>query len=111
MVPLTKAHANRNDYLVLEEAHAYSRDQGRHAQLARHLCAHNTGTAADGIEFPRPTTPSVSHLEADFSDKGSRCDAKLMAFGVGTSPPGLSSAMRQPKQGPSSSMVRKPASR
>jgi len=46
-VQFVKAHARGNDFLVIEEALA----QGRHAAMARSLCARNTGVGADGIEF------------------------------------------------------------
>jgi diaminopimelate epimerase len=47
MISFVKAHACGNDFLILEESLA----KGKHAELARTLCARNTSIGADGIEF------------------------------------------------------------
>jgi diaminopimelate epimerase len=82
-----KAHAFGNDFLVIEEAYA----QGRHAAMARKLCARNTGIGADGIEFlDRRADGSFSlrlfnadGSEAELSGNGTRCVAAWLAKSEG----------------------------
>ncbi len=88
MIPFTKAHANGNDFLILDEADAH----GNHAQLARHLCARSTGIGADGIEFlnrsearsdPANLTLRLFNAdgsEAELSGNGTRCVAAVLAL-------------------------------
>ncbi|MDQ2833145.1 MAG: diaminopimelate epimerase [Acidobacteriota bacterium] len=87
MIPFTKAHACGNDFLLIEETHAHR----RHAELARKLCARNTGIGADGIEFleRRPDgTPflrlfNADGSEAELSGNGTRCVAAWLAQSEG----------------------------
>ena len=82
-----KAHADGNDFLILEEAAA----ERRHAQLARRLCARNTGIGADGIEFldRKPDGSLFLRLfnadgsEAELSGNGTRCVAAWLAHSEG----------------------------
>ena len=84
MVPFTKAHANGNDFLILDEADAHN----DHAHLARALCGRNTGIGADGIEFLDRSDPGNPALrlfnsdgsEAELSGNGTRCVAAALAL-------------------------------
>jgi diaminopimelate epimerase len=86
-ISFVKAHANGNDFLVIEEAAA----QGRHAALARKLCARNTGIGADGIEFLDRRADGSLFLrlfnadgsEAELSGNGTRCVAAWLAQSEG----------------------------
>ena len=87
LLAFVKAHACGNDFLILDEAVA----QGRHAALARKLCARNTGIGADGIEFldrdparQADETPflrlfNADGSEAELSGNGTRCVAAWLA--------------------------------
>ena len=84
MIPFTKAHANGNDFLILDESLA----NRRHADLARHLCARTTGIGADGIEFIDRRHRSgelflrlfnADGSEAELSGNGTRCVAAFLA--------------------------------
>jgi diaminopimelate epimerase len=78
-----KAHACGNDFLVIEETLA----QGRHAAMAKKLCARNTGVGADGIEFLERRADGTLFLrlfnadgsEAELSGNGTRCVAAWLA--------------------------------
>jgi diaminopimelate epimerase len=78
-----KAHACGNDFLIIEEAAAGD----RHAELARQLCARNTGIGADGIEFLDRRANNELFLrlfnadgsEAELSGNGTRCVAAWLA--------------------------------
>ena len=82
-IKFVKAHANGNDFLIIEEGLA----QGRHASLARKLCARNTGIGADGIEFLDRRADGTYFLrlfnadgsEAELSGNGTRCVAAWLA--------------------------------
>ncbi len=82
-----KAHADGNDFLIIEEAAA----DRRHAAMARRLCARNTGIGADGIEFldRRPDGSLFLRLfnadgsEAELSGNGTRCVAAWLAYSEG----------------------------
>jgi len=89
LISFVKAHACGNDFLILEEEVA-----GRaHADLARRLCARNTGIGADGIEFVdrsrnRPgdfflRLFNADGSEAELSGNGTRCVAAWLAFNEG----------------------------
>jgi diaminopimelate epimerase len=86
-IRFVKAHACGNDFLIIEEAAA----EGRHAAMARSLCARNTGVGADGIEFldRRPDGSFFLRLfnadgsEAELSGNGTRCVAAWMAESEG----------------------------
>ena len=93
MIPFVKAHACGNDFLILDETHAHR----RHAELARKLCARNTGIGADGIEFldRNPDRKLNGELflrlfnadgsEAELSGNGTRCVAAWLAHSEGLS--------------------------
>ena len=82
-----KAHACGNDFLVMEELVAH----GRHAAMARQLCARNTGIGADGIEFLDRRADGSLFLrlfnadgsEAELSGNGTRCVAAWLAASEG----------------------------
>ena len=84
LIPFVKAHANGNDFLILDESVAAGR---HHASLARRLCARSTGIGADGIEFlhRRPDGTLFLRLfnadgsEAELSGNGTRCVAAWLA--------------------------------
>jgi diaminopimelate epimerase len=86
-IAFVKAHANGNDFLVVEEAVA----QKRHAALARRLCARHTGVGADGIEFLDRRADGSRFLrlfnadgsEAELSGNGTRCVAAWLAESEG----------------------------
>jgi len=87
MIPFVKAHACGNDFLIVEEPLA----QRRHAELARKLCARNTGVGADGIEFLERRANGDLFLrlfnadgsEAELSGNGTRCVAAWLANSEG----------------------------
>lgn len=89
MIPYVKAHACGNDFLILEEKYAAR----RHAELARRLCARNTGLGADGIEFLERRGEVEFFLrlfnsdgsEAELSGNGTRCVAAWLALSEGLS--------------------------
>jgi diaminopimelate epimerase len=86
-IPFVKAHACGNDFLVIEEKLA----QGRHAGMARKLCARNTSVGADGIEFLDRRADGSLFLrlfnadgsEAELSGNGTRCVAAWLAESEG----------------------------
>lgn len=81
MISFVKAHACGNDFLIMEEPQA----AGRHAALARRLCARHTGIGADGIEFLdrrsgyRLRLFNSDGTEAELSGNGTRCVAAWLA--------------------------------
>ncbi len=85
MIPFIKAHACGNDFLVVEDADA----GGRHAALAKRLCARNTGVGADGVEFLDRRSGFRLRLfnsdgsEAELSGNGTRCAAACLAESEG----------------------------
>ena len=84
MIPFAKAHACGNDFLIVTEDSAASRDW---AELTRKLCARNTGVGADGIEFFAWTGPKSGRVRlhnadgsnAEISGNGTRCVAAWMS--------------------------------
>jgi diaminopimelate epimerase len=84
LIPFTKAHACGNDFLIVTEEAALGFDP---ADLARRLCARNTGVGADGVEFLARTGPTSSRIRlfnadgsiAEISGNGTRCVAAYMA--------------------------------
>jgi diaminopimelate epimerase len=86
-VAFVKAHACGNDFLVMEESLA----GGRHAEMARKLCARHTGIGADGIEFLDRRADGSFFLrlfnsdgsEAELSGNGTRCVAAWLAASEG----------------------------
>ena len=87
MIPFVKAHACGNDFLLIEDALS----QRRNAELARKLCARNTGIGADGIEFLERRANGELFLrlfnadgsEAELSGNGTRCVAAWLAQSEG----------------------------
>ena len=85
MIPFTKAHACGNDFLIVSEDDAEGHDL---AELARRLCARNTGVGADGVEFFRWTGICAGRIAlrnadgsaAEISGNGTRCVAAWMAL-------------------------------
>lgn len=86
-IDFVKAHACGNDFLVIEEEAA----NGRHAAMARKLCARNTGIGADGIEFLERRADGSLFLrlfnadgsEAELSGNGTRCVAAWLEASEG----------------------------
>ena len=82
-IPFVKAHAFGNDFLILEESLA----QRAHAEIARRLCARNTGIGADGMEYLDRRADGSLFLrlfnadgsEAELSGNGTRCVAAFLA--------------------------------
>src|SRR5271163_3370528 len=87
MISFVKAHACGNDFLIIEETLA----KGKHAELARKLCARNTSIGADGIEFVERKQDGTFFLrlfnadgsEAELSGNGTRCVAAWLAMSEG----------------------------
>ncbi len=89
MIPFTKAHACGNDFLIVSEEAAAGEDL---AELARRLCARNTGVGADGVEYfewkiADPSKAGSGRIRlynadgsiAEISGNGTRCVAAWMA--------------------------------
>ena len=84
MIPFSKAHACGNDFLIVEMNAVAGRDW---AELARNLCARNTGVGADGVEFFEWTGERSGRIRlhnadgsiAEISGNGTRCVAAWMA--------------------------------
>jgi diaminopimelate epimerase len=91
LIPFTKAHACGNDFLIVTEQDAASRDW---AELTRILCARITGVGADGIEFFAWTGPRSGRIRlhnadgsiAEISGNGTRCVAAWMTSERGLLP-------------------------
>jgi diaminopimelate epimerase len=91
LIPFTKAHACGNDFFVVTEEAAASHDW---AELARRICARNTGIGADGVEFFAWTGPKSGRIRlhnadgsiAEISGNGTRCVAAWMARERGFQP-------------------------
>ena len=91
MIPFTKAHACGNDFLIVTEDAAAGHEW---PDLARRLCARNTGIGADGIEFFAWTGPASGRIRlhnadgslAEISGNGTRCVAAWMAASLGSQP-------------------------
>jgi diaminopimelate epimerase len=87
VIPFVKAHACGNDFLIVDDALA----QGKHAELARMLCARNTGVGADGVEYIAPEKDgriairlmNADGSEAEISGNGTRCVAAWLAYSAG----------------------------
>lgn len=94
MIPFTKAHACGNDFLIVTEAKTKLAEIDRRAELARRLCARNTGIGADGVEFFTWTGPKAGRIRlynadgslAEISGNGTRCVAAWMAEALGSKP-------------------------
>ena len=87
MIPFVKAHANGNDFLIVEESVA----NRQHVALARKLCNRTTSIGADGIEFLDRSAHGKLFLrlfnsdgsEAELSGNGTRCVAAWLAHSEG----------------------------
>ena len=88
MIPFAKAHACGNDFLIVTEEAAGGRNL---AELARVLCARNTGVGADGVEFFEWTGSKSGRIHlhnadgsvAEISGNGTRCVAAWMSSMIG----------------------------
>ena len=88
MIPFAKAHACGNDFLIVTEDAAAKLDW---AELARQLCARNTGVGADGVEFFAWTGSKSGRIRlhnadgsvAEISGNGTRCVAAWMSSMIG----------------------------
>jgi diaminopimelate epimerase len=91
LIPFTKAHACGNDFLIITQDAARGHDP---AELARRLCARNTGVGADGIEFLALTGPANGRISlynadgstAEISGNGTRCVAAYLAKTLNSKP-------------------------
>lgn len=91
MISFTKAHACGNDFLIITEDAAAGHNW---AELARDLCARNTGIGADGIEFfswngshsGRIRLHNADGSVAEISGNGTRCVAAWMSATIGAHP-------------------------
>ena len=93
MIPFVKAHACGNDFLIVEEPLnglqklEGSQNEARYAEIARRLCARNTGIGADGIEYLSLSNNgsfairlfNADGSEAEISGNGTRCVAAYLA--------------------------------
>lgn len=83
MIRFVKAHACGNDFLIVDEP----LDAGRYADVARTLCARNTGIGADGVEYLTLANNGAFTIrlfnadgsEAEISGNGTRCVAAYLA--------------------------------
>ena len=88
MIPFAKAHACGNDFLIVTEEASAGRNL---AELARALCARNTGIGADGVEFFEWTGSKSGRIHlhnadgsvAEISGNGTRCVAAWMSSMIG----------------------------
>ena len=82
-----KAHACGNDFLIVEEPVS----GWFHPDVARRVCARNTGVGADGVEFLQRRADGTFFLrlfnadgsEAELSGNGTRCVAAWLAMSEG----------------------------
>jgi diaminopimelate epimerase len=85
LIPFAKAHACGNDFLIVTEYVIEGLDR---AELARRLCARNTGVGADGVEYfawsglcaGRVRLHNADGSVAEISGNGTRCVAAWMAL-------------------------------
>jgi diaminopimelate epimerase len=91
LISFSKAHACGNDFLIVTEDAAAKHDW---ADLARQLCARNTGIGADGVEFFAWTGSTSGRIRlhnadgsvAEISGNGTRCVAAWMSAMIGAKP-------------------------
>jgi diaminopimelate epimerase len=91
LILFAKAHACGNDFLIVTEETTQNYDS---SELARRLCARNTGIGADGIEFFAWTGLNSGRIRlfnadgsiAEISGNGTRCVAAWMALERGFQP-------------------------
>ncbi|MDR5728387.1 MAG: diaminopimelate epimerase [Terriglobia bacterium] len=83
MIRFVKAHACGNDFLIVDEP----LDASRYADMARIVCARNTGVGADGVEYLTLAGNGAYSIrlfnadgsEAEISGNGTRCVAAYLA--------------------------------
>ncbi len=83
MIQFLKAHACGNDFLIIDEP----LEEARYAEIARKLCARNTGIGADGVEYLTLGNRGSYEIrlfnadgsEAEISGNGTRCVAAYLA--------------------------------
>ncbi len=83
MVPFMKASACRNEFLLIESAHA----PGKLAEFTRAICDRHQGVGADGVEWLSPPAAgadvdvrliNADGSEAEISGNGTRCVAAYL---------------------------------
>jgi diaminopimelate epimerase len=87
LIPFVKAHACGNDFLIVEEPLPGTQSEARYAEIARTLCARNTGIGADGIEYLSLSDNggfsirlfNADGSEGEISGNGTRCVAAYLA--------------------------------
>jgi diaminopimelate epimerase len=93
VIQFVKAHACGNDFLIVEEPLDGSQEmdepqtEARYSEIARKLCARNTGIGADGIEYLALSNSggfsirlfNADGSEAEISGNGTRCVAAYLA--------------------------------
>ncbi len=87
MIQFVKAHACGNDFLIIEEPLGELQSESRYSEIARRLCARNTGIGADGIEYLSLSNNggyairlfNADGSEAEISGNGTRCVAAYLA--------------------------------
>ncbi len=87
MIPFVKAHACGNDFLIVEEPLDALKGESDYSDIARRLCARNTGVGADGIEYLSLSQNGSFSIrlfnedgsEAEISGNGTRCVAAYLA--------------------------------
>ena len=106
MLPLVKAHAYGNDFLLAPRAAAIATGVAP-ADLARGVCGRHTGIGADGLILfePTPTGARMTLLNADgspaeVSGNGVRCLAALRAHELSLEPGGSSLLVIETDAGP-----------
>jgi len=83
VIRFVKAHACGNDFLIVDEP----LDASRYADIARIVCARNTGVGADGVEYLTLADNGAYSIrlfnadgsEAEISGNGTRCVAAYLA--------------------------------
>ncbi len=83
MIRFVKAHACGNDFLIVDEP----LDASRYADIARIVCARNTGVGADGVEYLTLADNGAYSIrlfnadgsESEISGNGTRCVAAYLA--------------------------------
>ncbi len=87
MIPFVKAHACGNDFLIIEEPLDRAQSEAGYAEIARSLCARNTGIGADGVEYLSLSDNggfsirlfNADGSEGEISGNGTRCVAAYLA--------------------------------
>jgi diaminopimelate epimerase len=87
MIPFVKAHACGNDFLIIQESLDGPKDEVFYSEIARKLCARNTGIGADGVEYLSLSNNggfsirlfNADGSEGEISGNGTRCVAAYLA--------------------------------